>query len=457
MKTLLNALSLKLRLNLLITALLALIMLIGAFQLMSNARENVRAEIESTAVLVTHMLDAEIAYLAATANYHPMDRPFSLEDFRHIRHFRIEYFDAKGRLRDSNHHDDPADSVMNTPVWFTDFMQKMDYGWQGTRRHVVINGRNFGHLVITPDPSYEIAEVWDDTFGLLSLVALFFFTVNIMVYWAVGRALRPMDNIWAALNEFEQGNLGARLPSFRLPELARISDKFNRMANTLQQSIGRNHKLAQQLIHLQEEERKSLARDLHDELGQSLTAISVDGTALLEMSRTNFPKAQASAQAIVDITHHVIHQIHVMLQRLRPEVLDGLGLKAALGEMLAAWQQRNHGISCTIDLEEDIDVADETASITAYRIVQECLTNISRHAAAQHIGIVVKRGTGKTAGMLEIMISDDGNGFDVENQQGFGLTGMSERVEGIGGSFRIVSGAQSGTHIFVSIPVKEWS
>src|SRR3546814_7064691 len=86
--------------------------------------------------------------------------------------------------------------------------------------------------------------------------------------------------------------------------------------------------------------------DLHDELGQSLTAISVDGTALLEMSRTNFPKAQASAQAIVDITHHVIRQIHVMLQRLRPEVLDGLGLKAALGEMLTAWQKRNHGVSC---------------------------------------------------------------------------------------------------------------
>src|SRR3546814_2577092 len=100
-------------------------MLTGAFQLMSNARENVRAEIESTAVLVTHMLDAEIAYLAATAEYHPMDRPFSLEDFRHIRHFRIEYFDAKGRLRDSNYHDDPAGAALNTPAWFTDFMQKM--------------------------------------------------------------------------------------------------------------------------------------------------------------------------------------------------------------------------------------------------------------------------------------------------------------------------------------------
>src|SRR5690606_41639319 len=98
MKILLNALSLKLRLNLLITALLALIMLIGAFQLMSNARENVRAEIESTAVLVTHMLDAEIAYLAATTEYHPMDRPCSLAACRPIRHFRLEHVDATRTL-----------------------------------------------------------------------------------------------------------------------------------------------------------------------------------------------------------------------------------------------------------------------------------------------------------------------------------------------------------------------
>jgi two-component system sensor histidine kinase UhpB len=229
------------------------------------------------------------------------------------------------------------------------------------------------------------------------------------------------------------------------------------MANTLQQSITRNHKLAQQLIHLQEEERKSLARDLHDELGQSLTAISVDGTALLEMSRNEFPRARDSAQAIVDITQHVITQIRVMLQRLRPEVLDGLGLREALNEMIAAWQQRHPGVTCTVDLGNDIDSADDTANITSYRVVQECLTNISRHAEAHNVGIVVRRGIRLNMGMLEIMVSDDGKGFDVDNHQGFGLTGMRERVEGMGGGFKLASTRGSGTHIFVSIPVRESS
>ncbi len=457
MKIPLDALSLKLRLNLLITALLALMLLIGAMQLISNARENVRAEIESTAVLVTHLLDAEIAYLAATANVDVLESPFRLQDFRHIRHFRIEYFDTHGRLQDSNNLKDASMAErLDTPPWFAGLMERVDIDWAGARRHVVVNGRDFGELVITPDPSYEIAEVWDDTIGLLSLVVLFFLTVNVMVYWAVGRALRPVGSIWSALNELERGNLDARLPSFRLPELARISEKFNRMANTLQQSISRNHKLSQQLIRLQEEERKSLARDLHDELGQSLTAIRVDGTTLLEMSRTDFPAARESAQAIVDVTHHVIHQIRAMLQRLRPEVLDGLGLRAALNEMLSGWRQRNSSITCIIKLSEGIDSMDETANITAYRVVQESLTNVARHAAARRVEVSVRRLPGGTNGsMLEIMVADDGKGFDAENLQGFGLSGMRERVEGMGGAFELTSVSSLGTRILVSIPIKE--
>lgn len=457
MKIPLEALSLKLRLNLLITTLLALMLLIGAMQLISNARENVQAEIESTAVLVTHLLDAEIAYLAATGSVHVMERPFRLQDFRHIRHFRIEYFDTRGRLQDSNNPSDAfAKARLDTPLWFAGLMERVDIDWAGARRHVVVNGRDFGELVITPDPSYEIAEVWDDTIGLLSLVVLFFVTVNIMVYWAVGRALRPVDSVWAALNEFERGNLDARLPSFHLPELARISEKFNRMANNLQQSISRNHKLSQQLIRLQEEERKSLARDLHDELGQSLTAIRVDGTTLLEMSRTDFPAARESAQAIVDVTHHVIHQIRAMLQRLRPEVLDGLGLRAALNEMLSGWRQRNSGVTCIIKLSEGIDSLDETANITAYRVVQECLTNVARHADARRVEVSVRRLSGGAKGeMLEIMVADDGRGFDAENRQGFGLSGMRERVEGMQGTFELTSASSLGTRILVSIPIKE--
>jgi len=112
-------------------------------------------------------------------------------------------------------------------------------------------------------------------------------SVNLVISWAVAQALKPTENILFALNELEKGNLETRLPAFDLPELARIGRKFNHMIETLQQSITRNHKLTQQLITLQEEERKSLARDLHDEFGQCLTAIHTDASVILKVSRTS--------------------------------------------------------------------------------------------------------------------------------------------------------------------------
>lgn len=446
--------SLKLRLNFLITALLLLMLLIGAVHLIMNAREDVHAEIESTAVLVTHLLDAEIAYLAATAGMESVERPFRLQDLRYIRHFKIEYHDRFGRLRDSNHDAGADGEGPVSPAWFDGVVRALSHDWQEMRRPVVVNGRHFGELVIRPDPSYEIAEIWEDTLGLLGLVAMFFLSVNVMVYWAVARALRPVDNIWHALNELEQGNLGARLPSFRLPELTRLSEKFNRMAQTLQQTIKRNHKLTQQLINLQEEERRSLARDLHDELGQSLTAIRMDGMNLLEISRQRCPEAEESARAVVDVTQQVMGHIRAMLQRLRPEVLDGLGLHAALGEMLSSWHQRHRNIACVSRLSEDLGRLDELTNITAYRVVQECLTNVARHARARRVEVSVRRTRGRSE-RLEIVVADDGIGFDEGAVEGYGVSGMRERVEGLGGEFSVARRPEGGTRIVARIPIKE--
>jgi two-component system sensor histidine kinase UhpB len=448
--------NLKLRLNLLITALLLLMLLLGAINLTMGAREDVHAEIESTAVLVTHLLDAEVAYLAATAGMESVERPFRLEDLRYIRHFKIEYYDTRGRLRESNYDASQEGGPGGMPAWFDRAMLKLSLPWHETRRPVVVNGRHFGALVIRPDPSYEIAEVWKDTVGLLSLVAMFFVAVNVMVYWAVARALRPIDNIWQALNELEQGNLQARLPSFRLPELTRLSEKFNRMAETLQQTIKRNHKLTQQLINLQEAERKSLARDLHDELGQSLTAIKMDGLNLLEMSKQGWPDARESAQAIVDVTRQVMQQMRTMLQRLRPEVLDGLGLHAALSEMMSTWHQRHRNIACVSRLSEELGNLDELTNITAYRVVQECLTNVARHAQARRVEVTVHRiGNKWSEPSLEIVVTDDGIGFDEHQDEGFGVSGMRERVEGLGGKFSAHRNANGGMRIAARIPIKE--
>jgi two-component system sensor histidine kinase UhpB len=444
--------NLKIRINLIITLMLALVMLLGAGMMVDNAREDVRAEVDSTTVLALHLLDAEVLhytsdYTWANPNEKNSTAIFRLQSLDNVRHLRIEFFDALGRLRDSNR--PPTSRGANSPpAWFEKLVSKVSPALKATHRPIIINNRVLGELVITPDPSYEIAEIWHDTFGLLGLGVLFFFVLNGLVYWAVDRALRPLNKIFGALNQLEHGHLDARLPSFSLPELSSVSSKFNAMAQTLENSMLNNHHLTKQIIRLQEDERKNIAHDLHDEIGQHLTAINIDASVILKTD--NILVAQASAMAISEVAMQMMEIVREMLQRLRPAMLDELGLQASLHELIDHWRQRNRGVSVSISISSPLDHLNETIAITAYRVVQECLTNITKHANARLVTIKVEQ----QADFLKLLVKDNGQGFNSQQiSQGFGLAGMRERVEGLGGSFQLNSNIGSGVMIEVSLPI----
>lgn len=435
-----------------ITCLLIIVLIIGSGFMLLNARENVRAEIESTASLALHLLDREILTFARTPVGGPHAMPFNLASLSHIRHLRIEFVDMSGNIRDTNQTKDAGSDKHIAPDWFVRVMTNIAPMIQTTRL-VIFGGQPVGRLIITPDPSYEIEEIWDDTKGLLALVFVFFVAVNVMVYWAIESALKPVNRILAALNGLEEGKLDTRLPSFELPELASIGEKFNGMAETLEQSIKRNLGLSRQIIGLEEAERKTLARDLHDEIGQSITAIHVDAQAILnikDINTFNFEKLRVSAQAIVSVTKKMMGITHQILNRLRPETIDKLGLKDALEDLVTSWGPKLNGAECSINIAGDFKTLPETLAITAYRVVQESLTNIARYADAKKISV----GVFEEANTLVLMIEDDGNGFEhSEVEKGFGLLGMRERIEGLGGEFELDSAVGMGTRIVVRLPV----
>ncbi|MGJ8619826.1 MAG: histidine kinase [Methylophilaceae bacterium] len=447
-----NAISLKLRLNIMITCLLIIVLIIGSGFMLLNARENVRAEIESTASLALHLLDREILTFAKTPVGGPHAMPFNLASLSHIRHLRIEFVDMLGQIRDTNQTEDAKSDKHIAPEWFVRVMTNIAPMMQ-TTRIVIFGGQRVGRLIITPDPSYEIEEIWDDTKGLLALVFVFFIAVNVMVYWAIESALKPVNRILAALTGLEEGKLDTRLPSFELPELASIGEKFNGMAETLEQSIKRNLGLSRQIIGLEEAERKSLARDLHDEIGQSITAIHVDAQAILnvkDIDAFNFEKLRLSAQAIVSVTKKMMGITHQILNRLRPETIDKLGLKDALEDLVSSWGPKLNGAECSINIAGNLKALPETIAITAYRIVQESLTNIARYANAK----IVTVGVFEEANTLVLMIEDDGVGFEQsEVEKGFGLQGMHERIEGLSGEFELDSGVGIGTRVVVRLPI----
>jgi two-component system sensor histidine kinase UhpB len=439
--------NLKLRLNLIITLLSILATIIGGREIIANAREDIRAEVQSTARLAKRMLDTQILYLTSYGYYTSWDAsPFRLFELSNLRHLHIEFFNTSGRLVDSNLVEHPGKTA-TPPNWFSRMLGMGDSDNAQLRQTIIFNGKPVGELVITPDASYEIAEVWNDTAGLLLLAIVFFILINVMVYWAVNFALRPVDLVRKALSDLGAGKLDARLPSLGLPELQTVVTQFNDMAQNLQQSRTDNIKLTQQLINLQEKERKQIAQNLHDHLGQSLTIIQVMATTIDGAKK--LAKAHEASKVILSEMQSVRSVLRSVLRSLRPGSLDELGLRHALMDLVGIWQDHNPNTEITLYLDRELGMMPETVSIAVYRLVQEALTNIARHAQAGHVSLHVRTHDGK----LLIRIEDDGAGFDASSMMsGLGLLGMRERIEGLGGMFSIASTQGNGTLISAAVP-----
>ena len=445
--------NLRIRLNLIVTLVLLLVLSVGFYSAVRDARENVQAEVASTAILTLKMLDTKILnfgmdYNASFLTPTSVQTAFHLNDLNNVRHIRVELFDPVGHLLDSNRtQSEIADEV---PAWFVRAMDEVSDEMPPTRRPVFLQGHLVAEVVVTPDPYFEILEIWIETKTMLWVLCLFFAIVNIMIYFAVGFALKPIDKIMDGLTSIESGNLSTRLPKFSLPDLSQISEKFNVMAEALESSTTKNHDLTQQIIRLQEAERKHLARELHDEFGQHLTAIHVDASAIEQSN--NWQSVKASAEAISVVVKQMMEMLHNMLHRLRPVELEEVGLKAALSELLNRWQTRNTSMHCQFECKHDFSHVSDTILVAIYRIVQECLTNISRHSHATWVKVqVVDQGN-----IISVDVIDDGVGFDNSAQtEGFGLAGIKERVEGLDGVFEIHTAESEGVAVHIEIPVVE--
>ena len=206
-----------------------------------------------------------------------------------------------------------------------------------------------------------------------------------------------------------------------------------------------------------EDERRSLARELHDELGQYVTAIKTFAVAIANKTREKAPDVEASAQTIVAAANHIYDGMHNIISQLRPGALDNLGLVETLKDMVNNVQKQHVDLQINLNLSGQLNDLGESLNINIYRIVQESLNNIIKHAQAKVVDI--KLATTKT-GALELNIKDDGIGMNidlVDQTNHFGLLGMRERVQGFKGSFEIDSHLSDikmpkGTTINITIP-----
>ncbi len=362
------------------------------------------------------------------------------------RHLRVSHISADGSVAAASQVSLPRDPP---PAWLARILA-------GPQKSISIalpdDLKRFGHLQIAADPLNEVTEVWDDVTLKLTIIAGFFGVVLGLVYWALGRALRPLENLSRALAEVGHGNFAAHVPESGPQELAAIYREFNRMADQLQAAEKQNRRLNAQLSTVQEEERADIARDLHDEIGPFLFAVDVDAQTIpTYLDRGAVQDAESRASAIRQSVAHMQSHIRSILSRLRPSMLLDLGLSHAVDQLVAFWGKRHPEILFDVSAEQTSYGAkiDEVA----YRIVQEAVSNAVRHGEPSVIGIAIQPGGD---GMLRISVSNDGRQLIESGSRGFGLAGMRERIAALGGSLIIANAADGhGVELIAALPLDE--
>lgn len=446
------ALSLRTRLNLLIALIFALTLLVGTSLVIHHARRAVYEESQATVNLTLQLLRLAFASEPISSQRWLLEHRTELEKTRHL-HIELREGNERGRAIQESL---PSLQIA-APSWF---IQLVKPNSSELRRVFPIPGEVSKEIVITADPDDEITEAWEETRSLLGLLLLFFLLASGLVFVTIGRALRPIDLILKALDNIERGDYRSRLPQISLPELEAIAKKFNHMAATLEQSRKENRELLQRSLAIQEGERRFLAQELHDDMGQSLAAIKAIAVSIGQ--RDIDPAIKESARTLAEISGRTYEVVRGMMRRLRPVILDELGLVAALEALIDDWNAHHEEVFCRFTAQGEFGGLSDELKITLYRIVQECLTNTAKHAQATEMEVSMEYQDIDTGGfefrigfqgLVMLNIRDNGKGIDLnDTTPGLGLLGMRERVEALQGAFELLSCPGEGVAIRVMLP-----
>jgi signal transduction histidine kinase len=327
-------------------------------------------------------------------------------------------------------------------------------------RPVLLGDRPMGAAVAWIDPSVVTADTWRELSRLLPVLAGALVLLCVLAYAALARALRPTRLIRAGLERIAASDLTARLPPFDLAELSAIGDAFNQLAENLAAAIAERNELTRRLIALQDDERRHLARELHDEFGQSLAAIRALASAAGQSAAKACPELSSECDSIGRTATDMMTTLRGALFRLRPPDIDELGLAASLEGLVSGWSRRQCGrTQFEIRLSGPVDSLPDTVGLNLYRIAQEALTNAARHADASEVLLQLTLRDagdafpGQAATAIELTIEDDGRPSDQAVKSGMGLLGIRERTAALGGRLNFETRPSGGSRLHVVIPL----
>lgn len=362
----------------------------------------------------------------------------------------IAYRDSAGTFLQGVCSGAPADQV-SAPESFAVLYRAIFRPGQPITMPVLVEGNPRGVAVATFDAAAQIGQSWREASRLLAIMAFALAGLCLAVYAALARALRPTLAIEAGLKRLAANDLSARLPHFDLAELSAVSGVFNTLAQRLQAALAERNALTRKLIEVQDEERRRLARELHDEFGQSLTAIAAQAASAAHTAERECPPLLGECRGISRTTAGLMETLRGALVRLRPPDIDELGLALSLDSLVASWNGYEKGRTrFEIAIVGEVDDLPPAVAANLYRIAQEAITNAAKHAQARRVQLRLEA----AATGLILTVEDDGaaDGADPEPKTGLGLLGMQERVTSLGGTLRFERPPTGGARLVVRIP-----
>ena len=448
---------LRTRLNIVVTGLTAAFVVVLILFEIQNTRASVREEIEAANRVASQLL-GRLAGIYSREGGTQLVLQF-LDQLGRVRANDIILRSAAGEEL----YRSPASTWKagrQAPAWFERMLTP------NTARHIFpLPGG--GELVIEAQSSRAVLDAWDDLTRLFVLAVVMLFLVSGLTFVLIGRALAPIPIIADGLQRIQRGELTFRLPELAGSEARAMGVAFNRMAQAVEDNVQAERKAREAETRLEErsemarlveqrveEERRLIAHELHDEFGQSVTAIRSLALAIANQAGADKPAIDNAARLISEEAARLYDAMHGLIPRLMPLSLDTLGLAETLENLVGDWQRRYPSIALTVrhDLPADLG---PSVTLTIYRVVQEGLINALRHAQASRVEITLESRESKTGQQMVVTISDDGVGLPEQwSRPGhFGLRGLADRLERLNGTLLVSNRQPRGVRLTADIPL----
>lgn len=435
------------RIGLVLTGVLFLLLVLVGYLWIRESRHAIHEEVRAATRVAEQFLEIRLAGLADDASLAAQQALIAdLRALGRLRANALLVHDVRGALIYQS-----PDSVWkagrDAPTWFQGWVAPQVVGWSAEAAGLRIE--------LVPDTSRAVLDAWDDLAAGLgwgaALLCLVWFGSRV----ALRRALSPLQKVDDVLAQAADGRFDQRLPKYGVREIDRVATAYNRLADSLMETradnlrLGDDRDFARALQQRLEAERRVISRELHDELGQGITAVRAIAGSILQRCHHE-PQLYGSAQAMLAMTGQMQDGVRTILNRLRRFPTDGGSLHEAMHAHCVQWQQLHTDITLELCLDAMPKTLPERHAQTLLRVVQEGLTNVARHASASHVLVKLAR----VQGSLELTVTDDGCGMrhSVQLVGHHGIAGMRERVSELKGELSFERPDSGGVRLRMRLP-----